>query len=319
NVVCVMLDFRSSDNTLVVATHGRGAFEAKITSTATAPASPSKLTASAENASSIKLTWQDNSSDETGFKIERKTNPSDSWSSLVSLDPNVTSYTDNNLTDGVKYYYRIFAVNAVGNSTFSNEIDAVTIMNAPTNLSVQPTASSRAQLKWDDNSNSEDGYTVERKIGQNGNFQKLKDVNANTTAMEDDAVNPGQVYYYRVKGYNNNLSSAYSNEAGVTITDIAGGSAIPTVFELFQNYPNPFNPSTIIKFAIPKESKVQLRIYDINGQLVSTLMNEVKSPGYYSINWSGLDNYGKSISSGIYLYVIDAVDFRATKKMLFLK
>lgn len=319
NVVCVMLDFRSSDNTLVVATHGRGAFEAKITSTATAPASPSKLTASAENASSIKLTWQDNSSDETGFKIERKTNPSDSWSNLVSLDPNVTSHTDNNLTDGVKYYYRIYAINAVGNSTFSNEENAVTIMNAPTNLSVQPTANSRAQLKWDDNSHSEDGYTVERKIGQNGNFQKLKDVNANTTVLEDDAVNPGQVYYYRVKGYNNNLSSAYSNEAVVTITDIAGGSSIPTVFELYQNYPNPFNPSTTIKFAIPKESKVQLRIYDINGQLVSTLMNEVKSPGYYSINWSGLDNYGKSISSGIYLYVIDAVDFRATKKMLFLK
>jgi hypothetical protein len=320
NVVCVMLDYRASDNTLVVATHGRGAFEAKITtSTATAPAAPSNLVATTESESSIKLQWMDNATDETGYKIDRKRTAQEQWTLLAIIDPNSISYTDNNLTDGSKYYYRIYAFNAIGNSNYSDEVNSITTMKAPTNLSVESSSNSKVQLKWNDNSESEDGYTVERKVGQSGQYQKLKDVNANTTTLEDDAVIQGQVYFYKIRAFNSNITSAYSNEVSVTITDVAEIYVIPSAFELSQNYPNPFNPSTIIKFALPKASNVQLKIYDLNGQLVSTLVNEVKSAGYHSVRWSGKDSFGKNVASGIYLYVIDAAGYRDTKKMLLIK
>ena len=90
-------------------------------------------------------------------------------------------------------------------------------------------------------------------------------------------------------------------------------------FQLYQNTPNPFNPSTIIKFTIRNECSVSLKIYNINGELVSTLIDEVKGAGDYSINWNGKDNAGRSVSSGIYFYKLAADNTSLTKKMTLLK
>ncbi|MCK4652893.1 MAG: T9SS type A sorting domain-containing protein [Candidatus Cloacimonetes bacterium] len=90
---------------------------------------------------------------------------------------------------------------------------------------------------------------------------------------------------------------------------------------LYQNYPNPFNPSgagrspqTTISYTLPKSSKVSLKIYNIKGRLVETLVNEVQQSGYYSVVWNAED-----ISSGIYFYRITAGDFKDTKKCIILK
>jgi hypothetical protein len=93
----------------------------------------------------------------------------------------------------------------------------------------------------------------------------------------------------------------------------------PTEFGLRQNYPNPFNPVTTIQYALPKASDVKIEIYNILGQRVRMLVDEHQDPGYKMIHWDGKDNRGVEVSSGIYLYRIQAGDFEKCKKMILLK
>ena len=94
---------------------------------------------------------------------------------------------------------------------------------------------------------------------------------------------------------------------------------IPVTHNLFQNYPNPFNPSTIISYSIPNVSYVSLKIFDILGREVKTLINSEQNIGMHNVQWNGDNNYGNKVSSGIYLYKIEAGNFIMTKKMLLLK
>ncbi len=87
-----------------------------------------------------------------------------------------------------------------------------------------------------------------------------------------------------------------------------------TNFKLTQNYPNPFNPSTIIKYSIPKQSLVKLKIYDILGREVATLVNKEQQPGNYNIEFNA-----SNLSSGIYFYLLQAGSFVTTKKMILLR
>ncbi|MCX6168229.1 MAG: T9SS type A sorting domain-containing protein [Ignavibacteriales bacterium] len=89
---------------------------------------------------------------------------------------------------------------------------------------------------------------------------------------------------------------------------------IPTGFALQQNYPNPFNPSTTIRYQIPKESKVTLKIFDILGREVATLVNMQQGVGSYEVNFNAM-----KFASGVYIYRISAGDFMQTKKMMLLK
>ncbi len=85
-------------------------------------------------------------------------------------------------------------------------------------------------------------------------------------------------------------------------------------FSLYQNYPNPFNPSTIINYSIPKTGLVTIKVYDILGKEITSLVNEVKSAGNYSVQLSG-----SKLSSGIYFYRMQSGSFLQTKKLLLLK
>lgn len=94
---------------------------------------------------------------------------------------------------------------------------------------------------------------------------------------------------------------------------------IPSAYSLDQNYPNPFNPSTIISYSIPTPGNVQIKIYDVLGREVRSLINEEKAAGKYNIAWDSRDNYGRRVSSGIYFYTITAGSFIQTRKMVLTK
>jgi len=101
---------------------------------------------------------------------------------------------------------------------------------------------------------------------------------------------------------------------------------IPNNFALYQNYPNPFNPSTTIPFqvgngqwSVVKPMHITLRIYNIRGQLVRTLLDEEKQPGSYQVVWDGKNQQGSAVASGIYFYRIQAGSFTKTAKMSLLK
>lgn len=94
----------------------------------------------------------------------------------------------------------------------------------------------------------------------------------------------------------------------------------PVTYALLQNYPNPFNPSTTIRYAIPEQQQVSIRIYNSLGQLVTTLLNnELHAPGRYEITWDGTDSAGYTVASGLYIYRITAGEFVDTKRMMYIK
>jgi photosystem II stability/assembly factor-like uncharacterized protein len=98
-----------------------------------------------------------------------------------------------------------------------------------------------------------------------------------------------------------------------SLVGVEDQEVLPTSFELSQNYPNPFNPSTTIKYAVPQKTDVSIKIYNSVGELVTTLVNEVKPAGNYEVNWNA------NVASGIYFYRIDAGEFNSVRKMVLLK
>ena len=94
---------------------------------------------------------------------------------------------------------------------------------------------------------------------------------------------------------------------------------IPETFALSQNYPNPFNPVTTIRYQIPEQSKVRIVLYNLLGQQVKVLFDEVLEAGSYSVEWDGSNNLGQYVASGVYIYRMQANDFLQTKKLIFLK
>ncbi len=91
-------------------------------------------------------------------------------------------------------------------------------------------------------------------------------------------------------------------------------SIIPTVYDLKQNYPNPFNPSTKISYSIPKSGMVTMKIFDITGREVASLINDIKAPGVYTVDFNGAN-----FASGVYFYRLEATDFVDTKRMVLVK
>jgi len=136
------------------------------------------------------------------------------------------------------------------------------------------------------------------------------------------------------------VTDAFTEETSISITDLTwnegemievaaemtityglgiDGVAIPDVFALHQNYPNPFNPITRINYDLPEDALVNITIYDMMGRQVKTLINSEQTAGYRNIRWNATNNTGSPVSAGIYLYMIQAGDFRQTRKMVLLK
>jgi len=120
----------------------------------------------------------------------------------------------------------------------------------------------------------------------------------------------GSVFLYRLKQIDNDGSYEYSDEIEVEI--------IPVEFALYQNYPNPFNPTTKIRYQLPRESKVIIKLYDILGAEVITLLNEKKEAGVYEVEFSAIGG-AAHLTSGTYIYRIIADGFIDTKKMILIK
>ena len=129
---------------------------------------------------------------------------------------------------------------------------------------------------------------------------------AHTYSFTDQTINSGN-YAYRLKQVDNSGAYKYSSEAEVTIT-------VPKAFVLNQNYPNPFNPETVLSFTIGDLGLVKLIIYDVLGQEVATLMNEIKPAGAYTIKWNA-----SSMPSGVYFYRLQTDHFVDTKKLVLLR
>jgi hypothetical protein len=135
------------------------------------------------------------------------------------------------------------------------------------------------------------------------------------------------VYYWRFRTtYDGETYSEFSHPFAVYIspkpTDIGNGgemSTLPDHFSLSQNYPNPFNPITSIMYRVPVRSDIKLVVFNLLGQKITTLENETKPAGTYSVDWGGTDQSGRTVAAGIYFYQLTAGDYSEARKMVFLK
>jgi hypothetical protein len=191
-----------------------------------APLPPASLTATATANTQIKLGWQDKSGNELGFKIERRTG-SGAWAQIAAVGVNVTGFYSNGLSNATTYSYRVRAHNASGGSAYSNIATAQTggplsKPAVPTALTATAASASRINLAWQDNSNNETGFYVERRAGT-GAWARIATLGANTKAYASGGLAAATTYGYRVQAYRSSLgTSAYSNEARAT-TPPGGG------------------------------------------------------------------------------------------------
>ena len=160
------------------------------------------------------------------------------------------------------------------------------------------------------------GFDIER--SSEGVWTKIGNVNGygttttpNNYSYTDRNLNTGK-YNYRLKQIDYNGNFEYFN----LNSEINVG--IPAKYDLSQNYPNPFNPSTKINFDLPVDGKVSLKLFDMSGREVATLVNEVKTAGYYTVSFNASSTAG-GLSSGVYFYRLNAGEFSVTKKMMLIK
>ena len=90
-------------------------------------------------------------------------------------------------------------------------------------------------------------------------------------------------------------------------------------YTILKNYPNPFNPVTQIRYDLPENEYVSINIYDIMGRRIRSLVGSIQDPGYRSIHWDATNDLGQAVSAGMYIYTIQAGQFRQTRKMVLLK
>jgi hypothetical protein len=214
-----------------------------------------------------------------------------------------------------------------GYAPYANNINHSFTLTGPINMQPVPVCNLSFWTRYDLESGSDFGY-VEASSDNGVNWQSV-------TAFTGSALTWTQ-YSYDITQYTNfgtqvKIRFRIYSDASVTgqgwwIDDIRlnnyciatigvnGNNEIPLRFSLEQNYPNPFNPGTNIKFQLPKQEFVTIKVFDVMGREVVTLVNETKQAGYHGIVFNGAD-----LSSGLYIYKIEAGDFVVTKKMILVK
>jgi hypothetical protein len=199
-----------------------------------APNAPTGLSANAISSSQINLTWTDNSTDETGFIVERSLDGSTGWTQVGTPAANATSFNDTvGLSPSTQYFYRVRANNAGLQSANSNNANATTqaaptAPAAPTGLNAVAAGTNQINLTWTDNANNETGFIVERSLDGSTGWTQVGTPAANATSFNDTTgLSPSTQYFYRVRAVNGGLESGNSNVANAT-TDAAVAPAAPS-------------------------------------------------------------------------------------------
>jgi titin len=182
-----------------------------------APPAPTNLAATVVSPRQIDLSWTDNATEETGFRVERSTDGGVVFTSIAVLDADVTAYSNTNLSAGTHYHYRVRAYEGPYPSSYSNVASATTdpLPGAPTNLVATSVSSSRIDLSWTDNAAGEGGFKIERSI-DGVNFSQIATRSANATTYSNTNLNAGILYHYRVRAYSGADHTDYSNVASAT-------------------------------------------------------------------------------------------------------
>jgi hypothetical protein len=190
---------------------------APVSEEETAPAAPSNLASGAVGANRVDLNWKRNSTNESGFKIERRRGTG-SFSLLHTTPAGAIRYSDTTTEEGTTYTYRVKATNPIGDSAPSNETTVTTPLTPPAppeELTAQALSSTEVELRWQDRSTNEAQFLVERREGT-GAFAQVAALAAGTTRFRNTGLQAERSYGFRVRAANSGGNSAYSNIATVS-------------------------------------------------------------------------------------------------------
>lgn len=187
------------------------------------PNPPSGLSATAISSGEIGMSWTDNSGNETSFKIERARSFGGPWSEIKVVAANTTQFVDTGLTPSTFYVYRVRAYNPSGDSAYSN-ISAdttrtgptVTIPSAPSFLIATPVSTDQVIVTWNDNSDDETSFHLERAGSSSGPWLPIANLQADTITHRDSGLAASTTYFYRVRARNAAGDSGFSNVGSAT-------------------------------------------------------------------------------------------------------
>ena len=208
---------------------------------------------------------------------------------VVESDPGNTMYE---FLDGLRYTYYCSDENGC-DSTYWNSLDTNDAIPNPNPYTF-----------------SNDTLTIDLFFGNTWQHPISFECDGNVVTTGDTTVTWWSSWW-RV-GYD--ISECEGQELALT-----NATKYPETFKLSQNYPNPFNPVTSLRYDLPEDGLVNITVYDMMGRVVKTLVNNSQTAGYKSIQWNATNNRNEPISAGLYLYAIQAGEFRQTKKMVLLK
>jgi hypothetical protein len=149
----------------------------------------------------------------------------------------------------------------------------------------------------------------------NGTIRLNQQTQAAGALFGRDVVLGQEVTLRLASGFGVIAKSAVAEELASKTED----ESVPTTYVLSQNYPNPFNPTTQIKYGLPRATSVNLTVFNMLGQEIARLVDEVQPEGYYVVQWNGRNQTGATVSSGMYIYQLRAGDFVQTRKMMLIK
>jgi hypothetical protein len=237
-----------------------------------------------------------------------------------------TSVTVNNLVHEDRYYWRVQSINSSGESGWSAVWSFTTVISPPSVPQLVSPADGAVNISVDtllvwQPSDRARSYQIHVATDQDFSDIILNKNDLNDTNIEINGLENITMYFWRVRAENDGGVSGWSAVRHFTTSDVSFvnhvSNGIPTDFALEQNYPNPFNPATTIRFALPIESTVRFDIFNILGQRVATLINrEQYSAGYYEVVWDARDEFGRELSSGIYIGRISTDAYNSTIKMI---
>ncbi|MCD4651067.1 MAG: T9SS type A sorting domain-containing protein [Candidatus Cloacimonetes bacterium] len=238
------------------------------------------------------------------------------------VDPAAVAWDDTGVAPGDYDYYvtAVYddvtpAVESIPSNTVTAHVDPITY-NPPVNLTgmVVGQDSSNVMLQWD--------HPIYRPTVTNykvyRNEEEVGMVAGNIIYYTDIGLAGGE-YIYFVTAMYDQIESVASNEITLSIVGNDDNNMIPVVTELNNNYPNPFNPVTTIGYSLKETGMVNVIVFNMRGQKVTTLVNETQKAGRYSVVWDGKSDTGKDISSGVYFYRMKTGRYTSTKKMILMK
>jgi hypothetical protein len=234
------------------------------------------------------------------------------------------------LTPGTTYYWTVESSNGIAFSTISaigeftiepGSSPVVPHIGGPNGFAL---TTNSAKLNWYLPAKSTSQLKYQLEYATNKDFAGAVVVNnIDNMNYTIDNLQADTKYYWRVKSINNqNQSSGYSFKGSFRTSGVTSAEeniVIPDKFSVEQNYPNPFNPITTIRFNLPQASYVSIKIYNMLGQEVKTLLNSEMNPGVHTVQWNGDNNAGQKVSSGTYTYRVVAGDNVQTMKMVLMK